>query len=313
MQTIVTAEDRHKVYNLCKTHLSGKWAEVSEQELIIRHNTYVSRHFNADDYLNPKIVTKLAQKLATFHSLTVPVPKNSAELTRSNIFDKWFDDKFRASVRSGAVRKHIVGANCATFLRHDFVTETEWFQRAVRDLQSPIVFSHNDFNRRNILIRETRDNNNTTGSAADNTDSNGHPMANIYLIDFDWSNYNYRGLDFGQYFSRFGQLDTDFGAGDFPSDRQMWPFIDAYIEKMCDIYGNSYAKLEINSRHVIIKETKLLALLAYIKDILYCMDCVTTADSPEMMIKAEMRYKSYIDLKHRFLADYPVLNNISQI
>ncbi|CAG2108024.1 unnamed protein product, partial [Medioppia subpectinata] len=353
IKDIVTTEDRHKVYDLCKTHLSGKWAEVSEHELIIRHNTQgfmnklfycflpenidtpynkvvvryndyqafegyyqcehvvaisvilseiglspkllsvfgegtiiefiESRHFNADDYLSPKTVTKLAQKLATFHSLTVPVPKNSAEHTRSNIFDKWFDQKFRLSVRSGAVRKHIVAANLATFLRHDFVTETDWFQRAVRDLQSPIVFSHNDFNRRNILIRETRDNNNTTGSAADNTDNTGHTMADIYLIDFDWSNYNYRGLDFGQYFSRFGQLDTDFGAGDFPTDRQMWPFIDAYIDKMCDIYGNSYAELEINSRDVIIKETKVLALLAYIKDILYCMDCVTTADSPEMM------------------------------
>ena len=36
MENTVENEDRHKLYELCKTHLSGKWADIHENDLIIK-------------------------------------------------------------------------------------------------------------------------------------------------------------------------------------------------------------------------------------------------------------------------------------
>ncbi|CAG2166656.1 unnamed protein product [Oppiella nova] len=283
---------------LSEIGLSPKLLSVFGNGTIIEY--IESRHFSANDYLNPKTVTLLAQKLAKFHSLQMPVPKDSTHYSTTNIFEKWFDQKLRDSYRTGIIRKHITAQNLEIFSKLDFIEEVEWYQRTVTELRSPIVFSHNDFNRRNILIQES-DNNNST----DNPD--------IYLIDFDWSNYNYRGVDFGQYFSRWGQTDTEFGSGDFPADTQMYDFIEAYIQEMTKIYGKSYAQNEINSRERLIKESKVLALLAYIKDILYCMDSTDSRDNHEMLMKGEIRFRCYYDLKNRILKEYPKINRISHL
>ena len=131
--------------------------------------------------------------------------------------------------------------------------EIEWLLKVIKHINPPIVLSHNDFNKKNILVKETE-------SSED---------FEIFLIDFDWSTYNYRGIDLGQYFSNWGHIEPEFGTGEFPTDEQMIPFIDAYIEEMCQILGDSYAKQEINSRQQLIKEGKVFALMAYIKDVMY--------------------------------------------
>ena len=118
-------------------------------------------------------------------------------------------------------------------------------------LNSPMVFSHNDLNRRNILIKQ----------------EDGATEMQLYLIDFDWTNYNYRGLDLGQYFAYWRQKEFDFVYVDFPSDQQMCVFIDAYINEMTKIFGTSYSKEVINCRQQLKKEAKVFALFSYVKDI----------------------------------------------
>jgi choline/ethanolamine kinase len=50
----------------------------------------------------------------------------------------------------------------------------------LREIPSPIVFSHNDLQENNIL---------RNGSTQE-----------LHFIDFEYSNYNYRGFDFGNHF-----------------------------------------------------------------------------------------------------------------
>ena len=41
MENTIPVEERQRLYELCKTYLSGKWAEVTANELIIKPVTYV--------------------------------------------------------------------------------------------------------------------------------------------------------------------------------------------------------------------------------------------------------------------------------
>ncbi|CAG2102829.1 unnamed protein product [Medioppia subpectinata] len=224
----------------------------------------------SDDH-NPRTAGLLGQKLAKFHSLKPPIPKDSTEGTVN--FDQWFDENQRQSLREGWVREEIVTNQLNTFLARDLLAEMSWLRHQVLAIKSPVLFSHNDFNRTNILIRDLNPDNN---------------QLDIYFVDFDFSSYNYRGCDFGNYFSTWASDSAEFGVDSrFPTDRQMWPFIDGYIREMTAINGNSFTQLEINSFQRLIKEAKRTVN--------------GSDDSTELMKKAEIRFKCYTRLKDRIV------------
>ena len=212
----------------------------------------------------------LAQKVAKFHSLDMPIPKDGVEDTMDGIFIRWFDDVLRQSYSEGVVRKEIEKHRYPVFSKLNYIQEIDWLKKTMEGLNSPIVLSHNDLNRRNILIKQ----------------ENGCKELQLYLIDFDWTNYNYRGLDLGQYFACWRQKEVDFGYVDFPSDQQMCVFIDAYINEMTKIFGTSYGKEEINCRQQLIKEAKVFALFSYIKDILYCIHMATITQNKDILVSS---------------------------
>ena len=196
-------------------------------------------------------MTRLAERLADLQSLTMPIPKDRTLEDLSIVFDQWFPQNLKDSYLNGRVREEIIKKNYELLAKYNVVDEIEWLRRVLVEVGSPIVLAHNDLNRRNILVREV-----------DNQ---------IFFIDFDSSRYTYRGTDFGQYFSNWCQKETDFEYRPFPSDQQMFPFIDAYIKRMTEIFGESFAKQEINSRQRLIMESKVFALYGIFKDIEYCL------------------------------------------
>ncbi|CAG2103512.1 unnamed protein product, partial [Medioppia subpectinata] len=276
----VSAEDRLNVYELCKTYLGGEWADVCADDLAIKpatggvvskllycflpdtmsakyskvvvkyHDdlladagvntthllTVNSHYFNASDDLNPKTVALLAQKLAKMHSQDMPIPKDRTEVYMRMIFEEWLKEPDIESLRHGLVRREIQKNNLKTLMSTDLVAEMAWVREVMVSLNSPVVFSHNDLNRRNILV------------------TNNNSDVDVYIIDFDWSCYMYRGADLGDYFVNWCQ--QDYGPEVFPTDDQMLVFIDAYIRELTAINGNSFAQLEINSRQRLIKEAK---------------------------------------------------------
>ncbi|CAG2103516.1 unnamed protein product [Medioppia subpectinata] len=209
------------------------------------------------DDLNPKTVSVLAQKVAKLHSLDMPIPKDSADWYMRIIMDDWFPECDRESYRNGSVRQEIQKNknDYKTLISVDLLDEMDWLRRMCERIDSPVVFSHCDLNRRNTLVREAG-----VGQGLD-----------VYIIDWDYCCYTYRGADFGDYFMNWCQTELDFGGEPFPTDDQMLVFINAYIREMTAINGNSYTQLEINSRHRLIKEAKVFALLGYIKEVCYCV------------------------------------------
>ncbi|CAG2174077.1 unnamed protein product, partial [Oppiella nova] len=124
----------------------------------------------------------------------------------------------------------------------DLCDEMSWAMEVSVGLGGPVVFTHNDLMRRNILVR------NTCHTNADDLD--------VFIVDYDWSCYMFRGADFADYFIDWCQPELDFGGNDFPTDQQMYAFIDAYISEMSALSGDSYTKRVVNSRETLVKEAK---------------------------------------------------------
>ncbi len=214
-----------------------------------------SRSFNKSDDQNYAMVSLLAQKLAKFHSIKAPIPKDNSKIWLKAVCEDWFDDNMKQSLTNGKLFEAIQSQNRVTFLNLDFCAELLWIKKAILASNSPIMFTHCDFNRGNILIRENSNNYNPE----------------IFLVDFDFSSFNYRGIDIGRYFSSWGHEDEMFGFGEYPTDEQMSVFICAYINESIKLMGNSYSELEVNSKENIIKEAKLFTLICYLTDALFCL------------------------------------------
>ncbi|CAG2117594.1 unnamed protein product [Medioppia subpectinata] len=257
---------------LSENNISPKMLAVFEKGNICE---YIDSHyFNAGDDINPMAVSVLAQKVAKLHSLNMPIFKDSADWYMKIIMDIRYPESDRESYRNGSVRQEIQKNknDYKTLISLDLLDEMDWLRRMCEHIACPVVFSHCDLNRRNTLVRE--------GGVG--------PGLDVFIIDWDWCCYTYRGADFGDYFMNWCQTELDFGGGPFPTDDQMLVFIDAYIREMTAINGNSFTQLEINSRQRLIKEAKVHGKL-------------------EMMPKAEQRLKVYAILKDRIFDEYPEL------
>ncbi|XP_054157533.1 choline kinase alpha-like [Oppia nitens] len=251
-----------------------------------------SRYWEKKDDFNDKSVAQLAQKLAKLHSTTTPIAKQPRNL--KEMYEKFVTQEFKDEIRKGIISKQAVDSNLKTFQEVDVLDEYIWLLDLVTKQKSPIVFSHNDFNRRNILVKDTIVNNNQE--------------LEIYLIDFDWSCYGMRGIDLGQYFCGWAQVETDFGDGPIPTDQQMSVFIDAYMAEMSQLVGNDYLKQAVNSREKVIKEAKIFTLYAYMKDVMYLVFSTIQSKSTDNLPKAEVRFNMFMNLKKQILKEY---NNIN--
>ena len=68
----------------------------------------------------------------------------------------------------------------------DFESEIEYLVGLIAKVDPPVVFSHNDINTGNILVREE----------SECSDP-------VVLIDYEFSSYNYRGFDLANHFNEW--------------------------------------------------------------------------------------------------------------
>lgn len=114
---------------------------------------------------------------------------------------------------------------------------------------SPALFTHVDFTRSNRLVAKDK---------------------SILLIDFDFSNFFPRGMDFGRYFSNYKHKDSIFGDEGFPTDQEMRLFLEEYRIESGKLNSN-YLDEANNSIEQLIKESKLFALNLYFMDTLFAI------------------------------------------
>ena len=77
-------------------------------------------------------------------------------------------------------------ASVVKLLVPDLGPEVEWLLRTVAGLGSPVVFSHNDINTGNILVKEETE-----------------CREPVVLIDYEFASYNYRGFDLANHFNEW--------------------------------------------------------------------------------------------------------------
>lgn len=174
------------------------------------------RHLFRYEMGSPDISKLIARRTAEYHCIKLPLNKNPTflwestqkylEMCKGVVFEDEEDQKLYKSIKKVL----------------DFESEYIWLKEMLLNLQSPVVFCHNDLHEGNMLYI-----NDGNGSKTD-----------IKLIDFDYSSYNYRGYDIANHFNEFiyeYTLGDDCGDGfivnsdDYPSLHQQELFATEYI------------------------------------------------------------------------------------
>lgn len=113
-----------------------------------------ARALTTSELSDPKISLKIAEKMAAIHSLDIPVSKEPDWLW--NTMNRWLKsvettlETFRKDRTNG--NKEIAGDKIITDL--NLREEVQWLKSVIDGEDHPVVFSHNDLQEGNILLRE---------------------------------------------------------------------------------------------------------------------------------------------------------------
>ncbi|XP_029289367.1 choline/ethanolamine kinase [Cottoperca gobio] len=167
------------------------------------------------DQLSDSVISaEIATKLACFHEMSMPFNKEPKWLFGT--IDKYMDQVMTLNfVRDAHVKKY------KKLMKLDLPAELESLRALLAVTPSPVVFCHNDVQEGNILMLEDKDHN---------------TAMKLMLIDFEYSSYNYRGFDLGNYFCEW-VYDYTYNQWPFykatqenyPTREQQLHFIRAYL------------------------------------------------------------------------------------
>ncbi len=197
----------------------------------------------------------MAQKLAKFHSIKVPIKRtNDWYLSLMDISHETAYNRFNLD--------EMIAQNNLKFLgEKDIKHEIIWIKNIILESKTPFVFCHNDFRSMNILIR--------TGIETESQ--------RLMFCDLENARYGYRGIDFSCIFNEWDRdlsdflmywksledkIEPDFEKfPNYPNDSTIKAFIVDYIEESVGIYGKEFLDNPLNSVDRILAEVKLFSLL----------------------------------------------------
>jgi ethanolamine kinase len=199
--------------------------------------------------------------------MDVPIIKNEKWIFQ--IYDTLYESAFKKFPINELIEKY----NCETLKKYDIKYQIEWIKKRIIDIDSPILFCHNDFHGANILVTQP----------SNNSDEK------IVLCDFEYSGYSYRGLDFGTLFIEWGRDANEFmKIGDFPNECVTKVFFDEYIAESVKIVGNKYSAKESNSIEHLTREAKIFSLVQNLIFVVYLLKTDETALGEEFDKKKNM-------------------------
>ena len=181
-----------------------------------------SRTMTVEEWLSDPVVNvEIAKITANFHSMKLPISKkpwNIREIVEKNL--KKFNEQRAELEAEGYIVPQVLSV-----IEFDFESELNFIESIVNKINSRVVFSSNDANRSNFLVKT-------------NNDGSYIQPLKLVQVDVEFSSYNYRAFDIGNY---FGMKTFDFGAAKlltgqrYPSEEYRRQFIQAYIEVMNQI------------------------------------------------------------------------------
>ena len=189
-----------------------------------RLEEFIPSHTLSDsDLMDKNIRQDFARKLARYHSIKLPLGTkpvdqyNVISIKHANFIERKDEFLQHPTVK----RSKFDAVKIANF---DLPSEIAWFKKIHPKIKAPIVFSVNDMNRLNTLVR-------------DQVDQFGH---RVTLIDYEFSAMNNRGNDLG---GHFGMWILDLNATndsfrstlDLPSEDIRREYAEAYLHETSKI------------------------------------------------------------------------------
>ena len=223
---------------------------------------------SVDDFVtNPKVALALAKVLAKYHRVNVPVPRKAWDVVN---IAKTCHQKFKESypefgnsylTPGGALGEY---ESLRGVIEFDVDEFTSWIERTMKLIKMRIVFTHNDANRSNIIVK------------GPSSDLSGQDLdQRLLLIDCEFSGYSYRGFDIGNAFCmrKFDFAGEKFLSGyEYPdvADRRL--FIQAYQEDMRRSgFHSDWDEDGIDSIDHILMESEFGAICTRFINIVWCL------------------------------------------
>ncbi|XP_052199245.1 probable ethanolamine kinase [Diospyros lotus] len=152
------------------------------------------------DMRKPKLAAEIAKQLHKFHQVEIPGSKepqlwNDAFKFFQKASTLAFDDSEKQKIYE-------------TISFEEVHTELMKLKELTVHFDAPVVFAHNDLLSGNIMFNDEED--------------------KLYLIDFEYGSYNYRGFDIGNHFNEYAGYDCDYSL--YPSKDEQHHFFRHYLE-----------------------------------------------------------------------------------
>ncbi|KAJ4891095.1 putative ethanolamine kinase [Raphanus sativus] len=190
-----------------------------------------ARTLAPSDMRQPKIAAEIAKELGKFHKVNIPGPKEpQLWVDILKFFEKGFFFFFLASAfrvlaisytnPMSVLYLSLLAASTLAFEEPDKqkLFETISFEELYKEivelreftglLNAPVVFAHNDLLSGNLMLNEEEE--------------------KLYLIDFEYGSYNYRGFDIGNHFNEYAGYDCDYSL--YPTKEEQYHFIKHYLQ-----------------------------------------------------------------------------------
>ncbi|KAL9267710.1 putative ethanolamine kinase [Drosera capensis] len=158
-----------------------------------------ARTLTAADMRDHKLIPEIAKEVRKFHQVKIPGSKEpQLWVDIAKFFDKASSLRFDDSKKQERYEK-------ISF--DEIKSEINQLKQLTDRLKAPVVFSHNDLLSGNLMLDEEQ--------------------GKLYLIDFEYGSYSYRGFDIGNHFNEYAGYDCDYRL--YPSKDGQCHFFRHYL------------------------------------------------------------------------------------
>ncbi|CAJ2642100.1 unnamed protein product [Trifolium pratense] len=194
--------DRHRELQAIKyitaAGFGAKWLGIFGNGVV---QSFINAHtLTPSDMRDPKLVAKIAKQLRRFHHVEIP---GSKEPQLWNDIWKFYEKASVLKFDDGEKQK-----TYETVSFKELHEEIHDLQVLCDRLKSPVLFSHNDLLSGNIMINHEED--------------------ALYLIDYEYASYNYRGFDIGNHFAEYAGFECDYSL--YPNMNEQYHFFRHYLQ-----------------------------------------------------------------------------------
>lgn len=160
-----------------------------------------ARPLTMQELADASISSLIADKVAQIHLMDVPINKQPKWIWQT--IERWIK-QINDIIASDKVEDNVRDM-MNTLEQVNLHDEYIWLKDYLTNVKSPVVFCHNDLQKGNILLKNTKnitDNRkkSMTGKSDFEPDYENLTSESLVLIDFEYCSYNYRGFDLANHF-----------------------------------------------------------------------------------------------------------------